>query len=81
MRIQHTLVDTCVTATWTLKWFGPKVVTQMVFQVMFVLSDKRTFRAIEHLLGLDMHFGMSPKILLGHGHKLKKNTKISILEL
>ena len=60
MRIQHTLVDTSVTATWALEWFGPKVVTQMVLQVVFVFSDKRTFRAIKHLLGLAMHgFNMS----------------------
>ena len=80
MGIQHTLVDASVGTTRTLKWFGPKVVTQMVFQVVFVFSDKRTFGAIEHLLGLDMHFGMSPKILLGHGHKLKKYFNL-ILEL
>ena len=76
VRVQHALVDACITAGWTFEGFGSKMVTKMVFQMMFVFGDKRTFGAVEHLLRFDVHFGMPPKIFLGHGHKLEKNKYI-----
>ena len=41
----------------------------MVFQMVFVFGDKRTFRTIEHFFRFYVHFGMSPKIFFCHGDK------------
>ena len=69
MGIQHRFVDTSVATIRTLKWFGTKMVSQMVFQMVFVFSDKGTFWTIEHFFWFNMHFCMSPKIFFCNGDK------------
>ena len=66
--VQHGLVDTRVVAFRALEGFRAEVIAEMVFEVVLVLGDKRTLRALEHLVVLDMSSGMLPEVHLENNH-------------
>ena len=64
MTVQHGLVDARIVAFRALEGFRAKVIAEMVFEVVLVLGDERTLRALEHLVVLDMGSGMLPEVHL-----------------
>lgn len=70
VRVQHGLVDASVAATGAFERLRAEVVAQVVLQMVLVLGHERALGAVEHLLGLDVRLGVTPKVLLGHGHEL-----------
>ena len=69
MTIKHRLVNATVIALGTFERFGAEMVAQMILQVVFVLGDEIAFGTGEHLLRLDMLFGVFPEVLLIGGHE------------
>ena len=47
-----------------LEWFGTKVVSEMVLQMVLVLCDKGAFRALQDFVIFDVGAGMGPIVLL-----------------
>ena len=45
------------------------MVSQMVFQMVFIFGDKRTLGTAQHFFWLYVGLGVAPKFFLGHRYK------------
>lgn len=64
MAVEHRLVDARVVALVALEGLRAEVVAQVVLQVVLVLGDKGTLRALQALVVLDVRARMLPVLLL-----------------
>lgn len=62
--VQHRLVHARVITFVTLERFRAEVIAEVIFQMVFVLRDKRTPRTLQDLIVLDVTPSMRPKLLL-----------------
>lgn len=69
MRIEHGLVDARITAFGALERLRIEMITCVVFEMMFVLGDKRAVRTCQQLFSFDVLTRMFPEIRFGNGYK------------
>ena len=67
VRVQHGLVDARVVALVAAERLGAEVVAQVVLEVVLVLGDERTLRALQDFVVLDVRARVLPKLHLASG--------------
>ena len=64
MAVQHRFVDARVVAFLASERFRAEVVPEVIFEVVLVLGDEWTFRALQHLLVFDVASLVVPELVL-----------------
>ena len=54
VRVEHALVDACIVAFGAFEGLRAKVVAEVVFEMVLILSDEWTFWALQDLVFFDM---------------------------
>ena len=62
--VQHGFVHTGVVAFVAFKRLGAEMISEMVFKMMLVFSDKWTLGALQNLVRLDVLACMIPEVML-----------------
>lgn len=70
VRIQHRLIDAGIRTLVAFEGFRSEMVTQVVFQMVFVFGHERAFRARQQSFRFDMASGVFPESQFGHGAEI-----------